>query len=264
MRKIDRNIRESIDNVITEGYSGRYAENWIKEKIMPQISRWLKKVKANKPDTDRSFSSVVYTNGKWFDKKCSMIMRGPNVYTVFVKLCYFPDKIFSDGVGGVTRTPRSSNDKNIEIMFNITKEAELPSIYRALLHEFTHVVDFIIGRKKGNGGCFGYSHQIEGDNSLPDCIAWPMYFLWDTSEFNAWQTEVNYDTDLFNKHFEQIMKYLSDANKINDEETWNNVKNYLVGKIGSRIENKTPAGVKKYFIDTSLKLLDKFTKKVKL
>ena len=69
---------------------------------------------------------------------------------------------------------------------------------------------------------------------------------------------------MLNQHFEQIMKYLNKANEINDEETWNNLKNYLAGKIGSRIENKTPAGVKKYFIDTSLKLLDKFTKKVKL
>ena len=114
---IDRIIRESIDNVITEGYSGKYAEYWLKEKIMPQISRWFKKVKTNKPDADRSFSSIIYTNGLWFDKKCTMIMRGSNTYTVIVKLYYFPDKIFDNGFGGVTHTPQSLNDKNIEIIF---------------------------------------------------------------------------------------------------------------------------------------------------
>ena len=91
-----------------------------------------------------------------------------------------------------------------------------------------------------------------------------MYFLWDTSEFNAWQAFVNLNTDLFNEHFEKIMKYLNEANEINDEETWNKVKNYLAKKIGSRIENKTPFWVKKYFITTSFNKLKKFIKKVKL
>jgi hypothetical protein len=247
MMNIDKIITESINKVITEGYSGKYAEDWINKELIPKIGRWLKKVKANKLDADRSFSSFVYTNGLWFDKKCSMIMRGKNTYIVTVKLNYFPDKIFNNGVGGVTHTPQDLNDRNIEILFNVNKEAGLPSIYRALLHEFTHVVDFITGRKKGNDGYFGYNHQIEGDSSLPDCIVWLLYFLWDTSEFNAWQANVNSDTDLFNQHFEQIMKYLNKANEINDEKTWNNVREYLAGKMGSKMKNATTAWIKKYW-----------------
>ena len=262
--KIDRIIRESINKVITEGYAGKYAEYWINNELIPKIGRWLKSVKTNKPNVDRTFFTSVYTNGRAFDKRYTMMIRGRNTYSVVVKLCYFPDKIFDNGVGGTTYTPQSLNDKNIEVILNINKDAELPFIYRALVHEFTHVIDFINGIKNGNDTYFGYKHQMELGYAIPVCIMKVMYLLWDNSEFNAWQANVNNNTDLFNEHFEEIMKCLNKANEIDDENTWNNVKNYLVGKIGSRIENKTPAGVKKYFIDTSLKLLDKFTKKVKL
>ena len=262
MRKIDRIIRESIDKVITEGYSGKYAEDWMNKELIPKIGRWLKSVKTNKPNVDRTFFTSVYTNGYAFDKRYTMMMRGRNTYSVVIKLCYFPDKIFDYGVGGITYTPKSLDDKNIEVILNVNKDAELPFIYRALTHEFTHVIDFITSRKKGKDSYFGYQHQMELGYEIPSCIMKVMYLLWDNSEFNAWQTNVNNNTDLFNEHFEEIMNCLNKANEINDERTWNNVRKYLADKVKQSLSNKTSMWIKKYFIDTSFKLLKKFTKKV--
>ena len=259
---IDGIIKESINRVITEGYSGKYAEYWMNKDLMPKISRWLKAVKANKPSVDRKFTARVYTNGYSFDKTCSMMMRGRNTYTVYITICYFPDKRFEHGAGGETNTPQDSSDKTIDVLLNINNEAGLPIIYRSLIHEFTHVTDFVLGMRNGNNGYYGHKHQVELGYQLPPCIMYVMYYLWDTSEFSAYQAYVNSDIDLFNEHFEEIMKYLNKANEINNEKTWANLRKYLAEKVDLKMGKRTTAWIKKYFIDTSFKLLKNFTKKV--
>jgi hypothetical protein len=263
---INRIISESINRVITEGYSGKYAERWINNNLMPKVTRWLKGVKADKPNIDRRLCVPVYTNGYGFDKRCSMEMRGPYGYLIYVVICYFPDKVFSHGVGGGTYFPSLDRDKNIKLLLNVNKDCDISFIYRALMHEFTHIIDFIIGRRNKRPSSFGYTHQshlFEGYN-LPVCITRILYCLWDGSEFNAWQAYLKSDLDLFNEHFEQLMNFLTEANEINDEETWEELKRYLTDKVNIYCKFKTIDWVKKYFIDTSFKLLKKFTKKTEL
>ena len=253
-------IHEEVNKLITEGYSGKYAEEWVTNELMPKLTKWFKSVKLGKPNVERKFLISVFTNGHSFFKNCTMVNRRSS-YSLTIKFYYFPDKNFYHGVAAKTCTPRSLYDKNIDVIVNFNKDGEIPFVYRTLIHELTHVIDFIIARNKANKNYFGYSHQ--DDSRLPDCIMMVMYYIWDTSEFNAWQAYVKSDVNLLNEYFEAVMAYLNEANEINDEETWNGVKNYLAEQNPSMI-NKTAAWIKKYFITTSFNRLKKFIKKVKL
>ena len=262
---IDRIISESIDSVIVEGYSGKYAEDWVSRKVMPKATRWLKAVKANKPDVDRRFQTFVYTNGYGFDEKPSMMMRGKNLFLVQIVICYFPDRNFVDGIGGATEHP-IIDGKNIKILLNVNNTCEPLAMYKVLIHEFTHVIDIIIGRRNGNPFHYGYVHQkyLFENYSLPNYITWVLYHLWDTSEFNAKQVDYKSDPDTFNRNFEILMNCITKANNTDDEKLWEEVKRYLYERFNMFFKFKTTAWIKKYFINTSFKLLKKFTKKVEI
>ena len=65
MKKIDRIIRESINKVITEGYSGKYLEDQVDD-FVKKLSDWINSY-VKKQNNPISFPGAFYLDPKIID-----------------------------------------------------------------------------------------------------------------------------------------------------------------------------------------------------
>jgi len=148
----------------------------------------------------------------------------------------------------------------MEIDSNITVQ----KIYRTLLHETTHYLDWIT-RKSTNYK--RYNHQTNwvffNQQNINQKVASILYFLWDNTEFNAYQSNGQINTFINN-----LYNMIEDVYYDNTID-WNAVKEYLVKTYSDNetknkqiTKNTSLEKVKKYFIETSMALLKKFIKKI--
>ena len=253
MMNVDKIISESINRVITEGYAGKEYENLF-DSGREGIINWFETGKKHYFVPPLKFDVYVSLDKYNIVKDDGTPLKG--AMPAHVRICYRPDYMTENGeVLGKT-----SFGKEININLEVTKTATFETIKSSFLHEITHVVDILIGLFKGYTS---YRHQPNSFLSVfPPSISEVIYRLWDTTEFNAWQTE----TDL-NDFVETIMEDLKEANKINDRQIWLVLGAYL-GSANQRKPAKrnlrNPDRIKKYFISTSFNKLKKFIKKYKM
>jgi len=263
MRKIDRIIRESIDRVITEGYSGKYLEGQVDD-FVKELSDWINRY-AKKQNNPISFPGTFYLDPKIINLYSPVGSYGEEDIQIFCNVCYTPDTTYyKDGCSGSTKfnfDEYGQLESRINIYFDNT--FNIIAIKSFILHELTHCIDNFI-RIKSRPKKF-HRHSITGElmnsKNFPFPIKLLFYHLWDNTEFNAWQTY--YDKDwLVNRLIDSLKK----ANEINENMVWIKVHHYLMqSKIKPMGCYETNIlGVKKYFIKTSFKLLKKFIKKIKL
>ena len=148
----------------------------------------------------------------------------------------------------------------VEIDTNITEG----KIYRTLLHETTHYLDWITRKTKNYKR---YNHQTNSvyftQPNINQKVADVLYFLWDNTEFNAYQSNEKINTCINN-----LYNMIEDVYYDNTID-WNVVKEYLVKTYSNNetrnkqiTKNTSLEKVKKYFIETSMALLKKFIKKI--
>lgn len=251
MKKIDRIITESINKVITEGYTAKEYEPLINS-YGGYIEQWLEQSKRGL--TTRSVKFTIDLDFTKYNLEGPLQAKG-NRLPALITINYDNGQVSgADGIAGLT---------NYEGMFRITltvdKRADVEKIKSVLLHEITHVFDGVISIFTNSKS---HRHQPGGElDVLPRCISDVLYRLWDTTEFNAWQTF--YD---FNRFVEDIMVRLEDANEINNDLVWYMFGLYLT-KNKVRIPNsyiRNAKRLKKYFLDTSFRQLKKYIKKYDL
>lgn len=281
MRKIDRIISESIDNVITEGYAGKHLSDQIEKRTDP-IMEWIKSCNDGNC-TQFKVSDVFKVNLKPFQRDgVYMQQKFQKNSKVYVQYIYTPDKSYPTKIVAITKNRYNRKLRDIYIDFYIGNTADADAIRYGLTHELTHAMDVRTDEWLNgffNGSTKYHQHQINMDEyqEIPFEFKELMYILWDTSEFNAWQSSYALKGGDFNGFFETMMSYLQKAYDENDPKVWAAVRAYLVnknsvfflgsyfGKRNGRDFRNTPLpAVKKYFITTTLNKLKKFTKKVKL
>jgi len=278
---INRIIKESINKVLTEGSSARYIDDQIQKRVQPLI-RWIESCKngtSNRMEINDEFKVNLmpfYKDNMYMQQKFKKNSK------IKVKYTYVPDREFEGGVCGQTGSRYNSNLYIIYVNIFFGRNITPDGILQGLRHELTHAVDMRISEWRNSffgGKNIKYrNHQITDEYSeIPMELKELMYVLWDTSEFNAWQTSYSIKGNDFNGFVDRMMKNLKKANEINDPKIWTAVKYYLVNKntlflgggnlgtYGHRDFRKSPLdAVKKYFINTCFKKLKKFIKKVKL
>jgi len=257
MRKIDKIIRESIDKVITEGYSGKYLEDQVND-CVADISNWL--------NTYAKYQNTELKNYVFFYLDPSMVgfnrrygpYSGEEEILISCYIYYKPDEEYFDGVTGTTKV---YEDGTIEVRISVDNTLNIVNLKSFILHELTHSIDKLIRLKTKYKV---YRHNPLGDlmqsKEFPKIIKIIFYHLWDTYEFNAWQTYSD-----INGLVNRLNEYIEKAKRIEDKNVWMQVKFYLIqskvkpfGYIYEPQEN-----VKNYFINTSLKKLKIFKRKVK-
>jgi hypothetical protein len=233
---INRIINESINKVITEGYAGRDYEGVVNT-YMSSISDWLNYGKQKYVVRPYRFKIDVSLNKYNLIGSDGTPLRG--YFPVYITLNYRPDyNITGKGVAGETDV------RDLKVTIIATRNATAEFIKTVILHELTHVIDIIIESATGyktNG------HQPNTNMWLPNCINMILYCLWDTSEFNAWQSYPD-----LTEFVERMMGKLEEANKIEDKETWEALGGYLLlnrlpRKISIR-NMRNAARIKKYFM----------------
>lgn len=130
-------------------------------------------------------------------------------------------------------------------------------IKQTLEHEITHLLDKNI---QSNTSYKAYKHQYNNfPENLNENIAEILYSLWDTSEFNAWQTS-RFDPQKVTDAFVERLKELEVDNDI---ETWQVLKDYFIDVFGKdKWTNKPLTSVKKYFLKISYDRIKKFSEKL--
>ena len=278
---IDRIIRESINKVITEGYGAVHLEDQIEKRIQP-LMNWIESCN-NGTCKQLTVNDEFKINLKPYQKDgIYMQQKFQKNSKVHVTYTYKPDKVYDTGVIAVTKNRYHRKLREIYIDFFIGKTADANAIRSALKHELTHAMDVRTDEWLNgffNGTTKFHQHQLLTNEyqEIPNELKELMYMLWDTSEFNAWQTSYSLKAGGFNGFVEMIMNYLRKAESINDPKVWSAVRAYLVskntnfffganfGQRGNRDFRRTPLpAVKKYFITTSFNKLKKFIKKVKI
>lgn len=247
---IDKIIRESINRVITEGYAGKDYE-YLVNSYEPNIAKWLDYAK--RTYIVEPFRFILNVNVERYNLIADDGTKLAGSMPVSVRICYRPDYVLGKhGVGG--KTSLSMQGISIEVI--ATKPATIEQVKSVLLHEITHVVDELICMFKGYKQ---YRHQPDDYLSIfPPAVGEVIYRLWDTTEFNAWQTNLD-----LNEFVEDIMEDLQKANEINEPFFWLILGGYLESAAGMR-STQSPQRIKKYFLSTSFKLLKKYIKKYKI
>lgn len=250
-------IFEEIKKVIQEGYAAKQED--------------IKEICLKKANEIMSFVKDALQNGNGNDEKetiyCGMLSIRILLHPIDTKRspsgmlrAYFT--IEHGSFSSYLTTGRIQEYPIIfmEIDSNITEQ----KIYTTLLHEITHYLDWITWKGKKYKR---YKHQTQDvyniQENIDPKVANILYFLWDNTEFNAYQSSDQINTWVNNFHT-MIEEVYND--KTID---WNAVKEYLIKKYSdNETQNKqiTPNTsldkVKKYFIVTSMHLLKKFIKKI--
>lgn len=163
------------------------------------------------------------------------------------------------------------NDDTIKLYLtpsNVTYER----LYSILSHELTHKLDYDrLLDMDDNGGAYISHHFDIPKEKLPTCIRKVLYILWNTSEFNAWQSSYNMIKSNELKGLEALKYYIKQCGEINDPNIWATVGEVLsetseienqVWDVKNKYAGKTPQWIKKYFMRVSVDKYNKFVKKV--
>lgn len=157
------------------------------------------------------------------------------------------------------------------IRLNIHDDTSFEEIVQLLQHELTHYFD---DEKRKEVSYRSYKHQYSfmPDNMNDDLVDF-LYLFWDTSEFNAWQSNMLNKGESFDiDYYPSMVKVLQELEQDNSAETWQPLKEYFIetlggvrnakGKIVQKWKDKPLSAVKNYFIKTTYKKLNKFRKKI--
>lgn len=285
-KELHKLITESIQEVISEGYAAKHYEQQI-DKCIPLVMNWkhqcdngeIRKVN----DRGYKVSGNIKINLKPYNKNNEyMQQKFTKNSTIPIHFHYYPETKIANSIMADTKYIAQSPLSKIVVDVFFNKYINERKLKITMLHEMTHVLDFRLGEWKDSwivgSGIKTYNHQSDSINTLPKYIKMPMYYLWSTSEFNAWQASYDWSDEKGNmtNMIEEIMNYLEQASNDNNPETWEKLKNYLVQSSKTRVigrtfnqNNKrdfsnTPIeSVKHYFLKTSFNKLKKFIQKIK-
>ena len=156
------------------------------------------------------------------------------------------------------------------VTIEITKNTDLNTIAKLLMHEFTHIFDTRINKKTrfNDGDLYsGVNNMYDIPRSIRDIV----YHLWIPTEFNAFQTTYDFRDENFNAMFERFMGYIEEAYnmpttkslgwKDNYEEKWKTIQYQLRGHLPRKYQKCNAETFKEYFIKKSMMLLKKLVKK---
>ena len=237
------------------------------QKLTSSISINLKPFK-----TDRDLMQKKYLSG--------------NKIPVDVVIDYGDDA--SEEVSG--KSVRSGGSFRIKLF--VSSNTTYDRIFYAMLHEVTHSVDKLMkdymdswtgarigsdGKPHSIGKYRGYHHQVREENGLPTWMQYIMYYLWDTAEFTAYQSNYQSVYGDLSTFVERLMELLEKAQQCNDPEIWEDFKDYFTTTNSLPTFGDTPVqdphkkdfrnvswkNAKKYFIKTSFNKLKKFIQKTK-
>ena len=145
-------------------------------------------------------------------------------------------------------------------------------LYEILSHELTHKLDYDRLLDMDDNGNAYVSHFIDAPkDKLPTCIRKVLYILWNTSEFNAWQSSYNMINTNGLTGLKALKYYINQCNSINDPNIWATVGEVLsetteiekqVWNVKNKYAGKSPQWIKKYFMRVSNDKYNKFVKKV--
>lgn len=163
------------------------------------------------------------------------------------------------------------NDETIKLYLtpsNVTYER----LYSILSHELTHKLDYDRLLDMDDNGRAYVSHHFDvPKEKLPTCIRKVLYILWNTSEFNAWQSSYNMIKTNGLTGLKALKYYISQCNSVNDPNIWATVGEVLsetseienqVWDVKNKYAGKSPQWIKKYFMRVSVDKYNKFVKKV--
>jgi len=264
---LDEIIAQSIDRVIYEGYSGVHFEDQIDYAVIPKTVKWLQAIKSGIPNVAKSIYSSFYINLIPFIKNKNVFKDKNSTISVRVQINNIGnDYKIHKGIEAMTYI----NGNGFAIVVNINPIVDISILRDTLKHELTHSVDHLISNICNYKINRHQLNSFDAYSNIPYEIKFIMYCLWDTTEFNAWQTSYKYASGGFNEFIEQLMNYLRKANDNNDPNVWSELRYYLIeksslGSSGDRDFRRSPLqAVKKYFITTSFNKLKKYIKKVKM
>ena len=191
----------------------------------------------------------------------------PNEKSVEIILNFFADNNKKGNPSG----GYDHSDDTIKLYLTPTN-VSYDRLYNILSHELTHKLDYdrLLDMDE-NGNAYVSHHFVVPKEKLPTCIRKVLYILWDTTEFNAWQSSY----DMINTNgligLKALKYYIGQCNSINDPAIWTTVGEVLsetseiekqVWNVNNKYADKSPQWIKKYFMRVSVDKYKKFVKKV--
>ena len=281
-------IKECIHNVLVEGYSGKH----FKDKVASFSDKLYKYIVSQKEKGvvgEQKLTSSISINLKPFKTDRDLMQKkylSGNKIPVDVVIDYGDDA--SEEVSG--KSVRSGGSFRIKLF--VSSNTTYDRIFYAMLHEVTHSVDKLMkdymdswtgarigsdGKPHSIGKYRGYHHQVREENGLPTWMQYIMYYLWDTAEFTAYQSNYQSVYGDLSTFVERLMELLEKAQQCNDPEIWEDFKDYFTTTNSLPTFGDTPVqdphkkdfrnvswkNAKKYFIKTSFNKLKKFIQKTK-
>lgn len=182
--------------------------------------------------------------------------------TYWIKACFDSNKQTNWVEGACDITSLHSHDPSRPNIFLIVPRfAKYDDVVESLIHEVTHLVDGLIQEYVGYKSHYYFTPHME-HMGLPEEAKYILYALWTTSEFNAWSFNIETNKRQGYDYCDLLMGYLSRLYKNNDTDVWSKIKLYVaLADCNDKLMNMDLYQFKKYFIDTSLKLLKKMVKK---
>lgn len=182
--------------------------------------------------------------------------------TYWIKVYFVNDKRASWVEGACDiMSLHSHNPQKPNIILYVPRFAKYDDVVESLIHEVTHLVDGLIQEYIGYKSHYYFVPQME-HMGLPDEAKYILYTLWTTSEFNAWSFNVETNKRRGYDYCELLMDYLKKLYSNNDTDVWTRIKLYVsLSSANDKLMNMDLYQFKKYFIDTSFRLLKKMVKK---
>lgn len=255
LRRVVRNVL-SESMLLSEGNSARHFETQIKA-IADDF--WEHKDECQWSDV-RSVSYPIVVSLKPFFKEGEVSEYYMKDSEYHIKI-YYDTRRDSDRVEGSFTDEFMSNNQLNQIWITVYKNCSFDDLYSVLVHEVTHLVDYLIKECK-NQTMHKYPINRMQKLGISTNIVGILYWLWNTTEFNAWKSTYKTGLSSGDEYFERIMNALRSANNNNDEEEWSRVRDY-VAQVTSNpsIANKSPMAFKDYFIKTSFRQVKKMVRK---
>ena len=231
-------IKDAIKRQLNEGYSSKLHQEEIIE-------------------IAKEMYNALFVNGKSSYQMKYQIPIDKKSWYSYTLICQFGKK-----------ENAYTNRSGITII--VTHETSLNTIVKLLMHEFTHIFDKLKYKETGFNDNDLYT-GIENLYDIPASILDIIYHLWIPTEFNAFQTTYDFNDENFNAMFERFMGYIQKAYELpttksvnwqdNYAAKWENIRNALKKHIPTRYQKCDVDTFKKYFVNHSLYLLNKFVKK---
>ena len=255
LRRVVRNVlSESV--LLSEGYSAKHFESQVRE-----IADDFWKFKDTQPGEDVVQSKYPITISlKPFFNNGEVSEKYLQDKTYQIRL-FFDKRLNASNVDGSFKPDFMGYDGLSQISIKIFLNTPYESLYSALLHEVTHLVDYLIKQCR-NTNTHTYPINKMLSMRIPRNIAFILYALWGHTEFNAWQSSYKVGSNNDDDYFNALMGALKMANDNYGEREWSMVRNYVAEVTSNQsLMNKSPMEFKNYFIKTSFNLLKKMVRK---